>query len=155
MDKSLQVFRTFEDGRRVSVGRVETIDGNVVFHYAEEYLATFPESVGSLSPLTPPTTPPLSQLRKSALRDSPVFLRKAFRTGTASGSWTNRSDKRACRAKPSRRLTALLMSETVRQAHCPTNPSETFLPCPEKLFRSRNSVLPPKTSSRKKRPNFC
>lgn len=52
MRKTLQVFRTFEDGRRVPVGRAEEIDGNVVFRYDDEYLATFEEAVGSLSPLT-------------------------------------------------------------------------------------------------------
>lgn len=52
MRKTLQVFRTFEDGRRVPVGRAEERDGNVVFRYDDEYLATFEEAVGSLSPLT-------------------------------------------------------------------------------------------------------
>lgn len=52
MRKTLQVFRTFEGGRRVPVGRVEERDGNVVFRYDDEYLATFKEAVGSLSPLT-------------------------------------------------------------------------------------------------------
>ena len=41
MRKTLQVFRTFEDGRRVPVGRVEEPDGNIVFRYDDEYLAAF------------------------------------------------------------------------------------------------------------------
>lgn len=54
MGKSLLVFRTFEDGRRVPVGRVEDTDGIVVFRYDGEYLSTFAETTGSLSPLTLP-----------------------------------------------------------------------------------------------------
>ena len=55
MGKSLSVFRTFEDGRRAAVGRVEETEGNVVFRYDEEYLSTFAETTGSLSPLTLPS----------------------------------------------------------------------------------------------------
>ena len=106
MRKTLQVFRTFEDGRRVPVGRAETVDGNVVFRYDGEYLATFEEAVGSLSPLTLPydaTTPPRNRRRKSVLLDCPASLRRAFPTVTVSGSWTGHFIGRACRAKPSRR----------------------------------------------------
>lgn len=81
MDKSLQVFRTFEDGRRVSVGRVETIDGNVVFHYAEEYLATFPESVGSLSPLTLPYDASPQPTPKKCPAGLPGFLAESLPDG--------------------------------------------------------------------------
>lgn len=36
------------------VGRVEETDGIVVFRYDGEYLSTFAETTGSLSPLTLP-----------------------------------------------------------------------------------------------------
>lgn len=81
MDKSLQVFRTFEDGRRVSVGRVETIDGNVVFRYDGENLAAFGEAVGSLSPLTLPYDASLQPTPDKCPAGLPGFLAESCPDG--------------------------------------------------------------------------
>lgn len=81
MRKTLQVFRTFEDGRRVPVGHVETVDGNVVFRYDDEYLATFEESVGSPSPLTLPYDASSQPTPKKCPAGLPGFLAESLPDG--------------------------------------------------------------------------
>ena len=81
MRKTLQLFRTFEDGRRVPVGRAETVDGNVVFRYDGEYLATFEEAVGSLSPLTLPYDASPQSTPKKCPAGLPGFLAESLPDG--------------------------------------------------------------------------
>ena len=149
MGKSLSVFRTFEDGRRVAVGRVEETEGNVVFRYDEEYLSTFAETTGSLSPLTLPyAKDPYSTPRNYFLD----FSRKAFPTATVSGSWIRLSKRPASREKPSRRSIVSPSSETAQRALCPTSPQDRRRR--QKIaFPSRRSAPPPNTFSKRKRQN--
>lgn len=81
MRKTLQVFRTFEDGRRVPVGRAEERDGNVVFRYEDEHLATFKEAVGSLSPLTLPYDTSPHPTPKKCPAGLPGFLAESLPDG--------------------------------------------------------------------------
>lgn len=81
MRKTLQVFRTFEDGRRVPVGRAEERDGNVVFRYEDEHLATFKEAVGSLSPLTLPYDASPHPTPKKCPAGLPGFLAESLPDG--------------------------------------------------------------------------
>ena len=81
MEKSLLVFRTFEDGRRVPVGRVEERDGNVVFRYDGEYLSTFAETTGSLSPLTLPYAKDPYSTPRNCPAELPGFLAESLPDG--------------------------------------------------------------------------
>ena len=81
MGKSLSVFRTFEDGRRVAVGRVEEKDGNVVFCYDGEYLSTFAETTGSLSPLTLPYAKDPYSTPRNCPAGLPGFLAESLPDG--------------------------------------------------------------------------
>lgn len=81
MGKSLLVFRTFEDGRRVPVGRVEETDGIVVFRYDGEYLSTFAETTGSLSPLTLPYAQDPYSTPRNCPAGLPGFLAESLPDG--------------------------------------------------------------------------
>lgn len=79
--KTLQVFRTFEDGRRIAVGRVEETDGNVVFRYDGDYLSTFAEATGSLSPLTLPYAQDPYSTPRNCPAGLPGFLAESLPDG--------------------------------------------------------------------------
>lgn len=59
MNKSLHVFRTFENGDRILIGILGEVRGTVAFQYDSQYLSTYSETVGSLSPFTVPYSPTL------------------------------------------------------------------------------------------------
>ena len=81
MEKSQLVFRTFEDGRRIAVGRVEETDGNVVFRYDGDYLSTFAEATGSLSPLTLPYAQDPYSTPRNCPAGLPGFLAESLPDG--------------------------------------------------------------------------
>ena len=81
MEKSQLVFRTFEDGRRIAVGRFEETDGNVVFRYDGDYLSPFAEATGSLSPLTLPYAQDPYSTPRNCPAGLPGFLAESLPDG--------------------------------------------------------------------------